>query len=201
MKLISKLLSSFKIKKKQTVTTPVPEKNIIVVKTPEYVPTTESRVTTISSNDDLIFDKDGLPVNISDNAYTITKRNFTPSHVYAEPAFSPWAEQIRIKNLHAPTVANTTVTPAIPSETPVNVPDDNGDVAVYNGYPIIFQTTDGKKIAINNRGDTIFNNKQQYSILTESNTIAYTGTFIEVLNCDIYNKEKIINMQGCVLFV
>lgn len=202
MKLISKLLSSFRSKPKNTDITPVPEKNIIVVNTPEYKPTDVQRVATISSDDGLIFNEEGLPTNVTENAYTITKRNFTPSHVYAEPAFFPWAEQNRIKNIQQQInpVAATSPQP-LPSETPVNVPDDNGNVSVYNGYPIMFTTSTGNKIAINNRGDTIFNTKDDYRLANESGALVATGKFTEVLNCDLFNREKIRSIQGDVLIV
>jgi len=201
MKLISKLLSSFRSKPKNALVTPVPEKNIIVVNTPEYIPTDIPRVSTIVSDDGLVFNEEGLPTNITENAYTITKRNFTPSHVYAEPAFAPWSEQNRIKNINQQPIAVGTPPPPLPSETPVNVPDDNGNVSVYNGYPIMFTTPDGNKIAINNRGDSIFNTKDDYKLVNESGAVATIGKFVEVLNCDLYNKEKIVSIQGNVLIV
>lgn len=199
MSLVSKLLSTLKFKNFS-----VSGSNIepITTQTGEtYSPTVVSCVPVISSNDNLEFNDEGFPVNVTENAHFITKRNFTPSHVYEEPPFHPWAEQQRIKHLTIPTSIGTTVdvTSNVGNNMPSALPD--GSIEVYNGYPILFATNIGDKIAINNRGDVIFDNNTDYKLYDENNNVLFTGRFKEVLNCDVYTRGKILNTQSVMLLV
>ena len=213
MKFVQNLFASLRGKKQKTVEEVViPAKSEPVQGAVIFIPTCTSKVSVISSEDNLNYNNEGFPVNVEEDAHFITKRMFTPSTFYVEPPFLPWSEQERVKqnknpvvnkDLDTVTVTHNTVTEVVPAPiiNQINQINEKGEISVYNGYPIEFKTVDGVKIATNNRGDFTFNTNEEYNLCTETGEIICKGYIVRVLNCDVYDKERIINEQGISLLV
>lgn len=209
MKFVQSLLASFRSKKQKPVEeTVIPVKVEPIQGAVTFIPTTTSKVSVISSEDNLQFNNEGFPVNIDENAHHITKRLFTPSAFYTEPPFLPWSEQERIKQNKNPVVNkdidNTVPIPVVKDiihNATINHINEKGEVHIYNGYPVEFKTDSGIKIAINNRGDYTFVTNEEYSLHTETGMVACKGYVTRVLDCDAYDKERIISTQGVLLIV
>lgn len=210
MKFVQSLLASFRSKKQKPVEEIViPTKVEPVQGAVTFIPTTTSKVSVISSEDNLTFNGEGFPVNIDENAHYITKRLFTPSAFYTEPPFLPWSEQERIKQNKNPVVNkdidnnNITVvsSPEIVHTATINIINDKGEIHIYNGYPVEFKTDSGVKIAINNRGDYTFSTNELYSLRTETGEVICNGQVVKVLDCDAFDRERITLAQGVLLIV
>jgi len=150
----------------------------------------------ISSNDGIKFDNEGIPHEFTLDIHQITKRNFTPLNVYNDPPFYPWAEPNRHKKVEK--AENTVSQEPVIESKPIEL--QTGEISVYNGYPIKFNVSDKTIIAINNRGDTIFTVNNVY-ILHGKNDNILQGKFVEVLDCNVYTREHIAEIQEIVWYV
>ena len=97
MKFVQTLLLALRGKKQTPVEAVlIPAKYETVAEAVVYTPTTASKTSVISAEDNLIFNSEGFPINVDENAHYITKKTLTPSKLYIEPPFLPWSEQQRV---------------------------------------------------------------------------------------------------------
>lgn len=167
-----------------------------VNKKQEYITTPPSNVLVkeISSNDGIKFDTEGLPYEYTLDIHKITKREFTPTNVYNDPPSYPWAEASKHKKIETEPVTE----PVIVDQ---HIPTPQGNVIlVYNGYPIRFIVNNQYVIAINNRGDSIFEINNEY-ILRGAEMDQIIGKFVEVLDCNIFTREHIQTIQNVIWYV
>lgn len=158
-----------------------------------------SLVKEISSDDGIKFDAEGIPYEYTLDIHQITKKNFTPAYIYNDPPAYPWAEANKHKKVDPAVQQSPTstqqVTQSLPQVTSCN------EILVYNGYPLKFSVNDSKTvIAINNRGDSIFQIDNTYILRCVSED-QVVGKFLEVLDCNLYTKETIEASQGTVWYV
>lgn len=154
----------------------------------------KTNVEQISANDGIKFDKEGIPVEFTLNIHEITKRAFTPTTVYNEPSYYPWAEQARLNSL------TKTVEQAKPVVESVQRVLTNTEIEVYNGYPISVEINGKSYIVINNLGDWVFDFNKSYIVNNSNNGFFGNGKIIKVLDCNAYNHEVILQSQSELLF-
>ena len=121
MKFVQTLLLALRGKKQTPVEAVlIPAKYETVAEAVVYTPTTASKTSVISAEDNLIFNSEGFPINVDENAHYITKKTLTPSKLYIEPPFLPWSEQQRVSenpNVNFKKIVNTAPQP-IPEPQP-----------------------------------------------------------------------------------
>lgn len=151
-------------------------------------------VTEISSNDGIKFNNEGIPYEYTLDIHNITKRQFTASNVYNDPPSYPWAEANKHKKIEHESVQTCTS-----EELMIPAPQGN-EILVYNGYPIRFIVNNEYVIGINNRGDSIFEINGEY-ILRCTQMDQIMGKFVEVLDCNIFTREHIEQLQNIIWYV
>ena len=150
------------------------------------VSTEKKQVEVISANDGIKFDADGLPVEFTLDIHQITKKAYTPSAIYDEPAYYPWAEQAR---------HNTLV--AIQQQ-----PENINSLQVYNGYPVEVLVNDTTRIvAINNCGDYYFILHNYYDLTTGTGETYCKGKVVKVLDCNTYTNDVILRTQSQLFYL
>lgn len=177
MRIVTKLINN--VNKKQTTISEKPDSAL---------------VKEVSSNDGIKFDKEGIPYEYTLDIHQITKRSFTATNIYNDPPAYPWAEASKHKKIKQESVQTCTSV-----ELMIPTPQGN-EILVYNGYPIRFVVNNEYVIAINNRGDSIFEINGTY-ILRGVQMDQIIGTFVEVLDCNVYTKETILTQQQVLWYV
>ena len=152
-----------------------------------------TNVEQISANDGIKFNNEGIPVEFTLNIHEITKRAFTPTTIYNEPSYYPWAEQARLNSLNKPIKQTNNI-----ETTPRVILSD--EIEIYNGYPINVEVNGKTCIVINNLGDWVFNFKKSYIVNNSNNEFYGNGKIINVLDCNTYNHELILQLQSDLLY-